>query len=514
MTALVKLYNLDPAALVAWICKTYGIGNAQSYANPHRLRRETIAQRVRLYRDDGRVDFERLIDLVFETDKVRWQRRKMIDIAIEMNVSRRITDEVASLYDRPAVRTLPAYDTEYRAACGELELDEVMQEGQRLTFLCNETLLWRCAPIEPGMPPRLHVVTPDVFDAIPHPSDRLEVAGYLLDMEPMTAYAGDLKTRLPHWEVWDDTFRYLISGDGQLVDDNGNVTQMPIEHNQGAIPGVLMHRRKPIDRILDARHGRDITSAHLGVGLLEVMIMRLAKSQGERQPILKGNLANIAAGQSADGETPLVLPPEVVAEILDTKTDPDHYLASKKDKITSVALTYGMSYDQFMLQEGGDAASGKVYQMRREKLTELRNEQRRRAMLHERQVCRLLGFDATGLRIDYQEMALPQDAAEELALLRDKMKLGLDSPIAYLQRKDPDLERPEAVRKLLSNLRDYAALIMAVRALNMPAGADASNPGQTPQQNGAQGGQRALPPAPGDELGATDAPDNTNDEAA
>ena len=40
--------------------------------------------------------------------------------------------------------------------------------------------------------------------------------------------------------------------------------------------------------------------------------------------------------------------------------------------------------------------------------------------------------------MDYQEQALPQDPAEELSLLRDKMKLGLDSPIAYLQRKDSD----------------------------------------------------------------------------
>jgi hypothetical protein len=32
--------------------------------------------------------------------------------------------------------------------------------------------------------------------------------------------------------------------------------------------------------------------------LLEVMIMRLAKSQGERQPILQGNLANVARARA------------------------------------------------------------------------------------------------------------------------------------------------------------------------------------------------------------------------
>src|SRR5258708_14755125 len=108
---------------------------------------------------------------------------------------------------------------------------------------------------------------------------------------------------------------------------------MPQEHGFTRIPGVLLHRREPDDCLLDSRFGRDITVAHDGVVLLEIMIMRLSKSQGERQPVLKGNLANVAKNQPMNGEDPVALPPGVEAEMLDMQTDPDHYILAKKDKL-------------------------------------------------------------------------------------------------------------------------------------------------------------------------------------
>lgn len=495
MTALVDLYNRDHAALVAWVVREYGLvcnstaflSSGMSY-NVHALRREAIAQRVRLYRDDWEVDFDRMIDLIFETDTVKSQRKKLYEVACEQNVSRRIVDEVASLYDRPALRVLRQRNDAFRELAIDIELDEVMQEAHRLTFLCNETLLWLCEPLEPGAAERLHVLTSDLFDAIPHPKDKLVAAGFRIDMAPIGMVEMADSYNLPHHELWDDTFRYLISADGRMVDEYGQPVNQPIEHGLGTIPGILLHRRKPVDRLLDARQGSDIVSAHLGVGLLEAMIMRLAKSQGERQPVLRGNLANVAAGQPMDGERPIVLPPEVVAEILDTRTEPDHYITAKKDKITAVAQTYGMSYEQYTRSDTSDTGSGKAYQVRREKLTELRGEQRRRALLHERMVARLLGFDPTGLRVDFQEQAIPQDAAEKVALLRDKMRYGLDSPVAFVMRENPDFSREEAIAWIQANLRDFALVILLVRALNAPADGSADNPGQSAQDNGAMGG--------------------------
>lgn len=478
MTALIELYGCGHQALVHWICKEYGLGgNSTLFNNEHRMRREIIATRLRLYRDQLAVPLGQLIDRVYETLTMQQKMRKYIDVCMGQNVSRRIVNEIASIYDRPALRTLKQRNEEFHAEERRLSLHFIHQEAHRLTNLCNEALIWQ---FEGAAGSKLRIVTPDLFDAVPDPRDRLQPAAFLLDFAPVTMLPN--AERLPHWELWDDTFRYRISGDGRMVDERGNTIIAPEPHGLSRIPGVLLHRREPTTCILDASYGEDIKSTHLACALIDLMVMRLSKTQGENQPILQGNLAAMATGQTMDGENPLALPPEVTASILNMKTDPDHYLAVKKEKIASCAQSYGMSYEQFSNSEGD---SGKAYLVRREKLTELRLEQRGRAVMHERQVAELMGFDVDGMRIDFQEQAIPTDAAEGVDLLDKKMHLGLDSPIAYLMRNDPDLTREDAKAQLLDNLEDYANLIVSVRALNVPAKGDAANPGKTPEENGA-----------------------------
>lgn len=495
MKSLLELYGAPTHSdLVRWIRDQYGLGQNQSHQNLHRMRREEIACRVRLYRDDSQADFERIIRLVFEDEIVQLQRMRLIAVAREQNVTRRIVDEVASLYDKPAVRTLASATENKRFHEEErrLKLHEVMQETHRLLQLCNEVLVWQYTGADEKT--RLRVVTPDLFDALPDPRDQRVMAGVLIDVCPMSIAPN--RERLPHYELWDAQYRYLLNAAGELVDETGMPAAAPLEHGQDRIPGVLLHKREPTDRLLDSRPGRDITSAHLGVGLLNVMIMRLSKSQGERQPILKGNLANVAKNQRMDGETPIALPPEVEALMLDSKTDPDHYISVKKEKLTSVAQTYGIGYEQLTYQESSDAASGKSYQLRREKLSELRGEQRRRAYTNEYEVIDLMGFDPEGAKVDHQEQAMPQDAVEEVDLLEKKMRLGLDSPITYLMRKDPDLDRGGAEALLRENLSDWQKLVAVQRSMNMPN--DPTKPGEDPKVNGAKGGPK-QDEKPGDE---------------
>ncbi len=481
MAPLIELYGTNHQDLIRWIRREYGLGTEGKAGNLHRARREEIAKRLRLYRDDAEYDFKEMISNIYEDAKYREKLYKLIPVACEQNVTRRIINEVASLYDKPAVRTLNGDGDKFRAEEKRVNLHEVTQGLHRLLYLCNEVLVWSFKGANGS---RLRVVTPDLFDPVPNPFDATAMAGALLDMAPATLATGEAKKKLPHFELWDDTYKYLLNANGDWVDENGTPASEPIAHGKQRIPGVLLHKSEPNDTLLDCRPGRDIISAHLGVTLINIMIMRLSKSQGERQPILQGNLANVAAGQSMDGETPIVLPPEVIATMLETKTDPDHYLKVKREKLTSVAQTYGMSYEQLTYQETSDTTSGKGYQVRREKLTELRSEQRRRALINEAEVVRLLGFDPDGMKVDHSEQAIPQDAMEEVGLLELKMKKGLDSPIAYLKRKDPDLDDEGALKLLKANLSDWAVLIAMVRALNMPADADAGTPGASPSQNG------------------------------
>jgi hypothetical protein len=480
---LLELYGAKTHGdLVKWIATQYGLGSGNGHRNVHRIRREEIARRVRLYRDDAKSDFEQIIRQVFEDEIVQLQRMRLIDVACEQNVTRRIIDEVASLYDKPAVRTLAnaAEDKRFHEEERRLNLHEIMQETHRLLQLCNEVLVWQFAGVDTKA--RLRVVTPDVFDALPDPRDLSVMAGVVIDTCPMSI-APD-RDKLPHYEIWDDTYRYQLSASGELL-------AAPMEHGLGRIPGVLLHKRQPTDRLLDNRPGRDITSAHLGIGLLNVMIMRLSKSQGERQPILKGNLANVAKNQRLDGENPIALPPEVEMMMLDSKTDPDHYIAVKVEKLSSLGVTYGLSYEQMTYKQA--PTSGKEWMARREKLTELRGEQRRRALVNEAEVIDLVGFSPEGMKVDHSEQSMPQDAIEEIDLLERKMKHGLDSPVKYMRRKNPDHDVELALIEIRENLGERALVVGAARALNMPDDASAENPGKSPEENGADNAKKGEP---------------------
>ncbi len=485
MTALIDLYSTDHPSLVSWICRTYGLLSGENqYQNPHRMRRETIARRLRLYRDQSIPDVEEAINQIYETDDYKTTLKRYVFAAREQNVTRRIIDEIASLYDKPVLRILKdaAQSDRLRAEEKRLHLHEIMQEAHHLLTLCNDALIWKYTGADDEA--KLQIVTSDMFDAIPHPRDPYVPAGILIDVLPRTVLQGDARDQLPHYELWDDTYRYLISKQGRLVEPDGQpLLGAPIQHGLKRIPGVLLHRREPTTCILDASYGADIESAHLGVALLNIMILRLSKSQGENQPILQGNLAGMATGQVMNGEKPLLLPPEVVASMLGMKTDPDHYLAVKKDKLSSVCQSYGMSYEMFSNSESGD--SGKLFVMRRQKLTEIRLESRRRAVMNEGEVLELIGFDSDGARYDFQEQAVPADASEELALLKDRIKLGLDSPIGYLMRKDPDLTRLDCLAMLKRNVEDFAMVMVLIRALNIPMSGDVGDPGKSPQENGA-----------------------------
>ena len=489
MAPLIDLYRTDHLALVEWVTKTYGLGaNATQFGNPHRKRREAVARRIDLYRDRPDVHIERVIDSVYDTPENQKALKKFVVAAKEDNVFARIVNEVASLYDRPALRTLSDRNEEFHTEEKRLKLHAVMQEAHRLTNLCNEILLWQFRGVDDET--ALRILTPNVFDAVPDTRDALVAAGFVIDAEPVTILTGSAKNQLPHYEIWDDTYRYLINAEGRLVDESGTIVVAPLEHGLKRIPGVLFHRREPTEAILDASYGADIESAHLGAALLNVMAMRMSKAAGENQPILKGNLAHMAS-QSMNPERPLLLPPEVEADVWNLKTEPTHLLDLKKDKISSVSRRYGIGYEQYTLQETGDSASGKTYAARREKLTELRLEQRAQAVRHEEMTADLIGFGGIDEDIDFQEQAIPQDANEEVDLLDKKMRMGLDSPVAFLQRKDPDLTPDEAKKKILDNLGDFAMLVIAVRALNAPADADAGNPGKTPEENGADNAEKA-----------------------
>jgi hypothetical protein len=466
---------------------------ASTGLNPHTERRRKIEQRLRFYRDAYQKDAEDLIDLIFEHTDVKKQRKKYIELALELNVTARVIDEKNILYDLPAERHFFTEDgrtdqplqDRWDELASDLDYDEFMDEAAKLTDLCRVTLLWATASAATDKA-SLRILTPDAFDLIPDPRDPLVIAGYLIDW-PTPGFQGAAEVpvdKLPKWRLWDEDVEIKIGGDLNMVGDAR-------DHGLGRVPGVVAFARRPTSPpLMDVTTGDDITSAHKKVMFLHLLAARLAKSQGERQPILEGILAGMAKNQAADGERPLVLPPDVRAYMLESKTDPDHYLTLARHTITGVGARYGISYEKFTFAET-TSNSLRDLKLRDKKLNEIRRKQIPRWRNIERKLVTLLGFDTTGFFWNPQEEAVPLEPAEELDLLERRIKLGLDSQVNFLIRRDPELTRKLAAQLIVRNMRDRSIITAAQRALNMSS--DPSTPGHDPSSNGALGpAKRAI----------------------
>lgn len=452
-------------------------GAAIVSAGRHRWRREESAARLALYRDDVAAEIEKLIQRMYEHEDVRKDRKRVAEMIGFLNVPKRITDEVASLYATPAKRRFrdPARAEAFAAVEREVQLHSVMKEASRLTFWLNNVLLWSYAPSNGRR--QLRIITPDAFDVIVNPGDKLEAVAYLIDCAPAWAPATMTNVvALPHYELWDSEVKLVLDGAGRLIGE-------PLEHKLGRVPGVLMSARLPVDRLLEDRAGRDIYHAARAILFLNLCMLSLSRDASEQQPWLKGALAEMAANQPQTAGRPLALPPGVDIGSLNLVTDPEHLLKVARHVVASVAQSYGMSYDQFTFQETADTASGKAYTVRRQKLTELRAEQRERALVHERDVADLLGFP-DALTPDFHEVEAPMDPGEELEVAERRFNRGLDNPIAYLQRKDTDLSTADATERFVDNVSITAWLFALLRTLNLSFTATAAEPGQTPENNG------------------------------
>jgi hypothetical protein len=443
-------------------------------------RRRAVGAALKWYRGQGASLISDLVDLVFEDPTVRKQRKRFAKMATAHNSVKRLVDEASNLYREAPLRTFTNRATVERAyldEVNELELDELMAEAQPLAFLTGAVLLWSVKSKATDRT-SLRIVTLDACDPIAHPADPLSMAGVVLDCAPVTSLVGSQAEALCHFEVWDEKFVMQLNAKGEPIGQRR-------EHGLGRIPGFLAHTRKPTEKLVEWERGSDIVAAQEAVALLNLLTLRLAKSQGENQPILKGDLSKVATKQPMDGERPIALPPGVTVEMLQSKTDPDHYLKTIKHFVGGVAQTYGMSYEQFTFQETADTTSGRAYSVRRAKLGEIRAQQAVRWRRTERGVVVLLGFDPTGFLCDYHDPTLPTDPMEELDVEEKRWRLGQSNPVAFLRKKNPDIpDDATATARLLANILVTSALWSLLRKQNAPADADAVDSGNSPQTNG------------------------------
>lgn len=453
-------------------------------------RRRKARERLALYEDRGAPHFEAMLARVFADAKVRDDRLKVLPYARFQNVTRRIAWELAMVYKAPAKRSVSGGNEGYQEFIKGTGLDTELREGTRyIGFLNNVFLSLRVVTRLGKQVPVVDVVTPDAFAAVPHPLDRKELVAVILDRKPTVIVERETD---PHYVLWSEDFRVFLNSSGRYISH--------IPNPYGLIPGVLAHRRKPRECLLDQDSGQDIIDAHYAVCLLNVMML-FGQKTGTKAPYAIGDMSRTARGQSLDQDKLTQFEEGVAPGVLDLGHDPASLIASAKSTIAQVGANYGIPEDVFNLTHS--PTSGYDRRLKRWGLEERREEQVPLWREYERELAEKASkvmsrdadaayrFQPEGWQIDFGEVEAPQEPMERLNWREKARTLGLRTTHDDIAEDNPDLDEDGVEERFQNVITERAAEVELQRALNMPK--DPGSPGQTPQQNGAQGPQQQGP---------------------
>lgn len=439
-----KVFELTPSDVAKYINDNYLTSSTEE------RRIHVASQRLDLYQDRGRDQLERAIDNVFKNSETRRLRKQFADIAMYQNLTKRITNEISSVYSEKARRRVSDRNGNYQLLIDSVGLDRHMRKANRFTNLLNECLVWfRVRRRDRVMV--CHVITPNKFYAIAHPSDPTQLIAVMFGSKP---FGGKSKPTDPAWVVWSDTETFLMDSDGRYVENSW------VEHGLGVMPGVLLHREVPDSSLLDPDPGSDLTSAHIAVALLNVMLLKEQKS-GSKIPYTTGDLSATAYNQAMDSESLTTFQEGVSPGVLDMGSDPRSYIDSIRMVIKSIAASYGIPESVFDLSY--QATSGFEIELKRTGLREKRRDQLIDYRPYERQIADVMSAVSThdlpsmsygteDWSIDFGEVETPQEPAARLAYWEQERRMGLTTTIDMIMESNPEFTDQQAAIYLERNI--------------------------------------------------------------
>jgi len=450
-------------------------------------RQEMARDRLDLFHDRGTRLLNAQADKIFRNTKVRQWRKKFVELAQFQNITRRIVREVSAVYSEPATRQVnsrqDAYDDLQRAT----QQDRKFRRLNQYVNLLNECFLW--FDVDPvTLAPKIRLVTPDCFWAVCSPVDPTELIAMVIRQEPASKTPNRTD---PHFLVLCHGEYFRLDADGRLVGGSRQATGID------GLPGILVHKQLPEERLLDPYTGHDLIAAHLSIALINTMLLKQQKS-GTKQAVAQGDAAEMASDQPMDEEHLLQVPDGVALSVLDMGADPKHYTEAARFVTKSIAANWGMPESVFDLSY--QATSGFEIELKRTALREIRRDQvlDLRPVEHEFAGIQSetltaanhdLAFPSNGWRIDFGELETPQDPMQRLLYWEKQRKMGLMSTIDMIMSENRELTREQAIGKLIDNTEDEAKRVELMRSLNIDTSATAENPGMSPGENGAGEGE-------------------------
>lgn len=433
-----------------------------------KVRREEARKRDAYYEGGGDEYIKRFIQLAFEDALTRRLRSDLVGQAKWNNVIKRVTREIATVYSKPATRTIGAEDAvassdpattvaraeadkKYKEFQEAANMNAAMREADRkLVFHDDVWVQYRVQ--KDTAKPVVDVISPSMFWAVCSPSDRTQLIAIVLDQTPARV------TRVtPCYRVWtaDETF---------ALDHECRVIISTVEPNAlNRLPGVLVSMRPASTKgqLLTDSPAADLVAAHEAIWFQNILLLKESKS-ANKQAYLSGDTSKATFGQSADTEREILLPEGVTVTVVDRGMDLKQFMDAEDHIAERAAANFGLPPG---LLHQSDASSGAEFHTRRIPLRELREERVPVLRSAERELAEIqslinandlpeFAFSVEGWGIDFGEVQQPMTEAEMDAVFEKRRQLGLTNTIQEIMDRNPDLRsHAEALAVLDANIK-------------------------------------------------------------
>lgn len=437
-------------------------------------RRADCERRIDMYEDDWESILAGRIKQAFTRENYT-ELLKVLDVS--NNPLKRIVDAVSTIYDQP-----PSWSFEdesvgetWGMVCEQAKANVVMPELNRMVNVCNESLLYVC-PGREGL--RFEVITPDALRVWQDPMDPSSLIAFAICHS-----MADTRDAAPLWHYWSRDEENALY---QLRDGFGPKSKVlkqfdnPYTDAMGkpVLPGVMYHRRHPRGRIWDQTSGKDLFEATILIGFLETFINHLIRTDAARQRWVSGML---------DQDAPQVGGPMTLLQFRSPDGTPVNVgeFSSQGDwnglgnniarKLQNVLNNNGLSLSDFQIT--GDAQSGFSLRVRKEGLMEMRERQVPLYECYDLElydtVAAVWNFERTNMESNVDGPELPfrkdagaeityapfqtvltvQEKAEQHALDKERLAMGLISVLDVYKRDNPGVTDEEAREAIEENKR-------------------------------------------------------------
>lgn len=453
----------------------------------HYLENENEAKRISrasdradLYRSAGDGQMIDYIDKVFDDDVVKELRRRFVETAKSNNVTKRVVNEIATLYAKAPKRRVTGAENnaKYQEFLRGSRQNAKMRRADRMLELHRQILTgFRVWDDDTGQRRHsIHVVTPDSFYAMRHPDDPMWSIGYIIDQLPMLAEGQEPNADDPRYLVWTNHETFKLTHSGLLI---GSTYE---EHPFEVMPWLLASADESETALLDNQEGSDLTAAHKSVWFQDVMLLKESGSLN-KQTAFAGDLRTTPTGQSADSQRDLILGDGVSVQTIDRGVELGQYRDAGDHILEHAAANYGIPPS--VLKHQG-ATSGFEIELRRIGIRERRTEREGVFRDLERDLAKIqamvLGnddpgaaFTTDGWSINFAETETPMDRGQQLDIFLKERQAGLTNTQDMINRNDPDLTPAGAGLMLLKNIALETERVRNMRELQAMSGAMGSD---------------------------------------